>query len=193
MREAIVISTRAIGGFSDDEFYEFCQDNPDLTFERDANGKIILMPNTGGKTGRLNSELNFQLVSWNKAHKLGVTFDSSTTFRLPSTAMRSPDAAWTAQARWDGLSAKEQEQFPPLCPDFVIELRSRTDSLPGLQKKMQEWIKNGCRLAWLIDTKGQVVYLYRPGKDVQKISFFDTALSGEEVLPGFQLNLSELA
>lgn len=192
MREAIVISTRAIGGFSDDEFYHFCLDNPDLTFERDSDGQIILMPNTGGKTGRLNSELNFQLVSWNRTHKLGVTFDFSTTFRLPNTAMRSPDAAWIASERWKELTAREQEQFPPLCPDFVIELRSRTDSLTGLQKKMQEWMENGCRLAWLIDTKGQATYVYRPGKEVQKIASFDTTLSGEEVLPDFGLDLREL-
>lgn len=192
MREAIVISTRAIGGFSDDEFYHFCQDNRDLTFERDAGGKIILMPDTGGKTGRLNAELNFQLTSWNRMHRLGVTFDSSTTFRLPNTAMRSPDAAWIARERWDKLTAKEQEQFPPLCPDFVIELRSRTDSLAGLQKKMLEWIKNGCRLGWLIDVKGQATHVYRPGREVEKIASFDTTLSGEDVLPGFTLDLREL-
>lgn len=192
MREAIVISTRAIGGFSDDEFYHFCQDNRDLTFERDAGGKIILMPNTGGKTGKLNSELNFQLASWNRTHKLGVTFDSSTTFRLPNTAMRSPDAAWIARERWDKLSAKQQEQFPLLCPDFVIELRSRTDSLASLQKKMQEWTKNGCQLGWLIDVKGQATHVYRPDREVWKIASFDTTLSGEEVLPGLTLDLREL-
>jgi Uma2 family endonuclease len=192
MRDAIIISTRAIGGLNDDEFFRFCSDNRELTFERDADGQIILMPNTGGKTGRLNSEINFQLVSWNRANKRGVTFDSSTTFRLPNTAMRSPDAAWISADRWNRLTAREQEQFPPLCPDFVIELRSRTDSMPNLQKKMQEWMENGCRLGWLIDTKGQASYVYRLGKNPEKVNSFDVVLSGEEVLPGFELHLQEL-
>ena len=192
MREAIALSFRAIGGLGDDAFYRFCLDNGDLTFERDANGQIRLIPNAGGTTGIRSAEITFQLTSWNKAHKLGVTFDSSTTFRLPNTAMRSPDAAWIARERWNKLTTKEQEQFPPLCPDFVIELRSRTDSLAGLGKKMQEWMENGCRLGWLIDVKGQATHVYRPGREVQKIASFDVSLSGEEVLPGFTLDLREL-
>jgi Uma2 family endonuclease len=132
MREFIIISTRAIGGLNDDVFYRFCRDNRDLTFERNAAGQLMLIPNAGGKTGIRNAEIAFQVSAWNKAHKLGITFDSSTTFRLPNTAMRSPDAAWIPRERWDKLTPKEQEQFPPLCPDFVIELRSRTDSLAGL-------------------------------------------------------------
>lgn len=192
MREAIVISTRAIGGLNDDAFYRFCRDNRNLTFERNAAGQLMLIPNAGGKTGIRNAEITFQVSAWNRTYKLGVTFDSSTTFRLPNTAMRSPNAAWIARERWDKLTAKEQEQFPPLCPDFVIELRSRTDALAGLQKKMQEWTKNGCRLGWLIDTKGQATYVYRPGREVYKIASFDTTLSGEEVLPGFVLDLREL-
>jgi Uma2 family endonuclease len=192
MREPIVISTQAIRGFDDDAFYRFCRDNRDLTFERNAAGKIVLTPNAGGKTGIRNAEITFQLSAWNRTHRLGITFDSSTTFRLPNTAMRSPDAAWIARERWDKLTPKEQEQFPPLCPDFVIELRSRTDSLAGLQKKMQEWTKNGCRLGWLIDAKGQATHVYRPGREVQKIASFDTTLSGGEVLPGFTLDLREL-
>jgi Uma2 family endonuclease len=192
MREPITISFRAIGGLSDDAFYRFCRDNRDLTFERNAAGKIVFIPNTGGKTGNWNAEIIFQLSAWNRTYQLGITFDSSTTFRLPDTAMRSPDAAWIARERWDKLTPKEQEQFPPLCPDFVIELRSRTDSLASLQKKMQESIKNGCRLGWLIDVKGQATHVYRPGREVQKVPSFDTTLSGGEVLPGFTLNLREL-
>ena len=192
MRQPIAISFRAIGGFSDDAFYRFCRDNRDLTFERNAAGQLLLIPNTGGKTGIRNAEITFQLRAWNKVHKLGITFDSSTTFRLPDTSMRSPDAAWVSRERWEKLTAKEQEQFPPLCPDFIIELRSRTDSLAGLQKKMLEWTKNGCRLGWLIDVKGQATHVYRPDRDVRKIASFDTTLSGEEVLPNFTLDLREL-
>lgn len=146
MQEAITLSFRHVEGFSDEEFYYFCLDNPDLTFERNAEGQLILMPNSGGRTGRLNALVNYYLTGWNLARNLGETFDSSTTFRLPSTAMRSPDAAWVSRGRWETLSEKEQRQFPPLCPDFIIELRSETDSLKSLKEKMDEWLANGCLL-----------------------------------------------
>ena len=192
MQEAITLSFRHVEGFSDEEFYYFCLDNPDLTFERNAEGQLILMPNTGGTTGLRNSELNFQLNGWNRQAKPGVVFDSSTTFRLPSTAMRSPDAAWVSRERWEALSEKEQRQFPPLCPDFIIELRSETDSLNSLKEKMEEWLANGCRLGWLIDPKDRKAYVYRPGREVETVGFQESALRGEEVLPEFELDLRAL-
>jgi Uma2 family endonuclease len=163
-----------------------------MRFERDAQGQIIIVPNRGGKTGIINFEITGQLGNWNKTHRLGKAFGASTAFRLPNTAVRSPDAAWVSNERWQGLSQQEQKQFPPLCPDFVIELKSESDQLPGVQKKMQEWLDNGCRLAWLIDPQTETVYVYRPGLEVETISSFSGELPGGEVLPGFSLQLSEL-
>ena len=190
--DAIVLSVNAVGGFNDEEFYNFCQDNPTLRFERDTSGQIIIMPHAAGKTGIVNFEISGQLANWNKAHRLGRGFDSSTAFRLPNTTVRSPDVAWVSNGRWQGLSQQEQKQFPPLCPDFVIELKSESDQLPNVQKKMQEWVDNGCRLAWLIDPQTAMVYVYRPGPEVETVSPFTGDLSGGEVLPGFTLQLAEL-
>lgn len=193
MTETITLSFRSIGGLSQQEFMQFCLENPELKFERTSEGQIIIMPNTGGRTGDLNSEINMQLRLWSKATNLGKVFDSSTSFRLASGAVRSPDAAWVAKERWEKLSEREQRQFPPLCPDFIIELRSESDSLKELQQKITEdWIGNGCRLAWLIDADAQTVYIYRPGAAPQFVQGFDRHLSGDEVLPGFALDLSQL-
>lgn len=190
--EAIVLSVNAGGGFSDEEFYNFCQDNPTLRFERNSNGQIIITPDTGGKTGIINLGITRQFANWNKAHRLGKGFDSSIAFRLSNTAVRSPDVAWVSNERWQGLSEQEQKQFPPLCPDFVIELRSESDQLTNAQKKMQEWIENGCRLAWLIDPQTEMVLVYRPVQETETISTFSGELSGGEVMPGFTLQLVEL-
>jgi Uma2 family endonuclease len=179
--------------FDDDEFYTFCQENETLRFERDAQGNIFIMPNTGGKTGRLNSKLTARFEIWNEKAQLGEVFDSSTAFKLPTTAVRSPDVAWISSERWNALSEKEQTQFPPLCPDFVLELVSVTDDLKTAKSKMQqEWIANGCRLAWLIDPHGQTVHIYRENGEIQIVSGFDKKLSGENVLEGFELDLAPL-
>ncbi|WP_448518765.1 Uma2 family endonuclease, partial [Rhodoflexus sp.] len=144
MTEAIKLSFKSKGGLSQDEFMQFCLENPELKFERTSNGQIIIMPNTGGRTGRINARINYFLTGWNLSVNLGETFDSSTSFRLPNGAVRSPDAAWVAKTRWESLSEREQRQFPPLCPDFVIELRSESDLLKELQQKITEdWIGNG--------------------------------------------------
>ncbi|MDX2302634.1 MAG: Uma2 family endonuclease [Microscillaceae bacterium] len=193
MLENIILTTKALGNFSDDEFYNFCLENPDLKFERTSKGQIIIMPNTGGNTGRINSAIIFQLYGWNLKMELGEVFDSSTAFRLPNTAVRSPDASWITKNRWESLTEKQQKQFPPLCPDFVIELRSETDSWADLDKKIQEeWLVNGCRLAWLIDPLEQKAYIYRPEQTVEEVSSFDHILKGEHVLPAFELNLESL-
>jgi Uma2 family endonuclease len=179
--------------FNDDEFYDFCQQNENLKLERLADGTIIIMPNTGGETGIRNAELTFQLTLWNKQHKRGKVFDSSTAFRLPSGAVRSGDSAFVQLDRWDALSPEERKKFPPLCPDFIIELMSESDSLKDAQAKMQDdWMANGCRLAWLIDPKTETVYIYRADGSIQINRSFAQPLSGEDVLPDFTLNLSEL-
>lgn len=185
--ETMVLSIRQI--MTDKEFFYFCQENPDHTFEREPDGRITVMPNTGGKTGKINSTLVARVVIWNEETDLGDVFDSSTAFRLPDGSTRSPDVAWVLREHWDRLTEREQEQFPPLCPDFVIELRSATDSLSITKKKMTDvWMANGCRLAWLIDPSTETTHIFRANGEIQIVSF-DKSLSGEEVLPGFELKM----
>jgi Uma2 family endonuclease len=193
MLENVLLTTKSLGTFTDEEFYNFCLDNPDLKFERTAKGQITIMPNTGGNTGRLNSKIIARLVIWNENLQLGEVFDSSTAFRLPSSAVRSPDASWISKSRWESLTTKEQKQFPPLCPDFVIELRSESDNWADLDKKIQEeWIGNGCQLVWLIDPQTQKAYIYRPEQSSQEVDSFDNVLKGVDILPEFELNLGDL-
>jgi Uma2 family endonuclease len=177
---------------TDDEFYEFCLLNDQVKFERDAFGKIIIMPNTGGITGIRNSDLIIDLGIWNRKHKLGQLFDSSTAFRLPSSAVRSPDAAWISNERWNTLTLEEQTKFPPLCPEFVIELMSNSDDLKDAVEKMHKWIDNGCQLAWLIFPKGEEVRIFRANGTVDLIVGFDKTLSGENILPDLVFDLSFL-
>jgi Uma2 family endonuclease len=168
-------------------------ENQQLKLERNADGQIIVMANTGGKTGRLNMKIAFQLEKWNMENKLGEAFDSSTAFRMENTAVRSPDAAWVSKERWMTLTEKEKEQFPPICPDFVIELLSISDELANTQAKMKEWIGNGCKLAWLINPYEQKIYVYKHGRKTEIVdSFEDKKLSGEDVLPAFELDLTLL-
>ncbi len=174
---------------SDDQFYELCLANPDIRIERSANGELILMPPAGGETSNRNSSLNAQLWLWNQNSGLGKVFDSSGGFKLPSGADRAPDASWVAIDRWNALTPEQKEKFPPICPDFVIELRSSSDRLLPLQLKMQEYIDNGARLGWLINRKNSQVEIYRPQQTTEILQNPST-LSGEEVLPGFKLNLS---
>jgi Uma2 family endonuclease len=176
---------------SDDEFYEFCQLNRDLRIERTSDGDLIIMPPTGGKTGRRNVSVTTQLEVWSESNGLGVVFDSSTGFRLPNGAKRSPDSSWVLMSRWDGLSETEQERFPPLAPDFVVELRSKADVLDELKTKMDEYIENGVRLGWLIDPSTRKVWIYRPDVPTQELDSPDT-LTGDPVLPGFVLKLDAI-
>ncbi len=176
---------------TDEQFYQLCQNNPDLKFERNAKGDLIIMPPTGGGTGRRNSSLTFQVYGWNEKTGLGVVFDSSTCFKLPNGADRSPDVAWVQQARWDALTPEQQEKFPPLCPDVVIELLSPSDILRDIQAKMQEYIDNGARLGWLIAPKTRQVEIYRPGRLVEVLESPPSLLE-EAVLPGFVLTLESI-
>lgn len=178
---------------TDEEFYNFCQNNAEYKFEREPDGKIITMPNTGGKTGNINQRLGTRVEVLNEQEDTGLTFDSSTAFKLPDGSTRLPDVAWVSNDRWESLTEKQQEQFPPICPDFVIELLSPTDSLKVAKAKMHNvWIANGCRLAWLIDPKSQLTHIFRQNGEIQLVDGFDKTLSGENVLPGFLLDLSRL-
>ncbi|MEG4207368.1 Uma2 family endonuclease [Microcoleus sp. Pol7_A1] len=176
---------------TDEQFFQLCQNNRDYQFERTASGELIIMPPTGSETSKRNMDLSYQLRAWSRQNNLGVAFDSSGGFRLPNGADRSPDASWVKKERWDALTPEQKDSFAPLCPDFVVELRSRTDSLKKLQEKMQEYIDNGAKLGWLIDRQNRRVEIYRPGQDVEIIENPAT-LSGEDVLPGFVLNLEEI-
>lgn len=179
------------GAMTDDELFEFCQLNPDWRIERTAGGELIIMPPGGGETGIQNSQLNRLLGNWAEADGTGVVFDSSTGFTLPNGAKRSPDAAWLLRSRWEALTLEERRKFPPLCPDFVIELRSPTDTLAPLQDKMAEYITNGARLGWLIDPQERKVHVYRP--DAQAVCLENPQqLSGDPVLPGFVLDLAKI-
>jgi Uma2 family endonuclease len=174
---------------TDERFYELCQANRDLKFERSAKGELIIMSPTGGETGKINSDINADLNLWNRQTHLGVVFDSSTGFKLPNGSDRSPDAAWISLEKWNKLLPEQQEQFIPLCPDFVIELRSPSDSLQTLQNKMQEYIDNGTSLGWLINRKERQVEIYRSGQEKEVLDS-PNSLSGEEILPGFILNVA---
>ena len=176
---------------TDEQFFELCQNNRDYQFERTASGELIIMAPTGSETSIRNADLTSQLRVWNRETKLGVVFDSSGGFTLPNGADRSPDASWVKKERWDALTPEQKDSFAPLCPDFVVELRSKTDSLKKLQEKMQEYIDNGARLGWLIDRQNRRVEIYRPGQDVEILQNPAT-VSGEDVLPGFVLDLAEI-
>ena len=188
---AATINFNAIAKITDDQFYQLCRENPDVKFERNAQGAIIVMTPTGGETGSYNSEINADFVIWNRQTKLGVCFDSSTCFKLPSGANRSPDVSWIKQERWDTLTLEQKQKFPPISPDFVLELMSPTDSLKDTQDKMQEYMNNQVKLGWLINRKTRRVEIYRQGQKVEVLES-PTQLSGEDILPGFVLNLRSL-
>ncbi|WP_107666281.1 Uma2 family endonuclease [Cyanothece sp. BG0011] len=176
---------------TDEQFFQLCQDNRDLRFERNSNGDIVIMPPTGGETGNRNSSITYQLYAWNLQNKLGVTFDSSTGFKLPNKADRSPDASWIPLEKWEDLTSEQRQKFLPLCPDFVIELRSPTDILKTLQNKMKEYLENGTKLGWLINPKDKKIEVYRQEKEVEILDN-PTTLSWEDVLPNFLLDLETI-
>ena len=175
--------------FTDDEFYAFCQENRDIQMERNKHGEIIIMSPTGGITGDKNGEIIAELKLWNRSARLGKAFDSSTGFKLPNGATRSPDTSWVMKSRWEALSLKERKKFPPLCPDFVVELMSESDGLKAAREKMDEWMENGCRLGWLFYPDEEKAYIYRPGQPPEALTGYDKTLSGEEVLPNFTFDL----
>jgi len=176
---------------TDAQFFQLCQNNSDLRFERTAKGELLIMSPTGGETSNRNFEIVVQLGIWNKKNNLGVGFDSSGGFILPNGAARSPDASWVKRDRWEALTQQQRRKFLPLCPDFVVELCSPTDSLKQTQAKMQEYIDNGASLGWLIDAEARRVEIYRPNQDVEILENPAT-LSGEDVLPGFVLSLQQI-
>ncbi|MBD2090862.1 Uma2 family endonuclease [Microcoleus sp. FACHB-1515] len=188
---AIEIDLQPIVKLTDDQYFDLCQVNRDLKIERTAQGKLIIMPPTGGETGNRNMKIAFQLESWNQRTNLGLTFDSSTEFKLPNGANYSPDASWVQREKWNALTPEQRRKFPPLAPDFVVELRSETDSMMQLRKKMQEYIDSGVRLGWLIDPKNRQVEVYRANQPPQILQNPES-LSGEDVLFEFVLDLKPI-
>ena len=180
--------TLTIPNLSSKDFVKLCEVNRDLRLERAATGEVIVMPPTTPWTGKKNGEVYGQLWLWNRQTGLGKTFDSSTGFTLPNGAVKSPDATWVSNERWNTLAEDEQQEFSRLSPDFVVELRSKNDTLKELQEKMREYIDNGVRLGWLIDPKTNKVEIYKPGQDVVLLNS-PTTISGEDVLLGFVLDL----
>ncbi len=174
---------------TDEQFYQLCQNNRELNFERTSKGDLIIMPPVGGESGNREAELIIDLGIWNRQTRLGYTFSSSTVFKLPNGGDRSPDAAWIRRERWEALTPEQRRKFPPIAPDFIIELRSATDELETLRRKMQEYIEAGVQLGWLINPQQQQVEIYRPGQEVE-VRNLPTQLSGETLLPGFSLNLA---
>ena len=176
---------------TDREFLEFCQLNRDLRIERTSDGDLVIMPPTGGSSGRRSFTLAGLFFAWVEADGTGIGFDSSTGFTLPNGAMRSPDAAWVKRSRWEALTQEQRREFPPLCPDFVVELRSPTDALRTLKAKMREYVANGALLGWLIDPIEKKVYVYRPSAEVICLDNPKT-ISGDPVLPRLVLDLQRL-
>jgi Uma2 family endonuclease len=172
--------------FTDEQFYQLCLSNPELTIERDPAGRLIVMSPVGGDSGSREMDLGGEVYIWNRQTQLGKVFSSSTLFKLPGGGDRSPDVAWVELSRWEALTPEQRQKFPPIAPDFVIELRSRSDNLQTLQDKMLEYLQSGVRLGWLFNPQNQQVEIYRQGQ-TKEVRSLPTQLSGEDVLPGFVL------
>ena len=176
---------------TDETFFKFCQLNPELRIERNAQKHIFIMAPTTSETGNKNAKLTIEIGIWNKRNQIGEVFDSSTGFKLPNGAERSPDAAWIRKDRWEALTPAERKRFAPIAPDFVLELRSEDQSLTYLKEKMEEYMAVGCRMGWLIYPQGRKTFVYTENGDIQTVSFEQT-LSGGEVMPEFELQLADL-
>ena len=190
IESSLTINARALN-LTDERFFNLCQDNRNLRLELNAQGELIIMGPTATETGRRNANLNFQLYLWARQDGTGVCFDSSAGFTLPNGAKVSPDASWVRRNRYEALTTEEREQFAPICPDFVVELRSKTDRLARLQARMVEYVENGAQLGWLLDPAARRVYIYRPGRAVETLDAPET-IAGDPVLPGFVLQLREI-
>jgi Uma2 family endonuclease len=181
---------------SDEQFYQLCQNNGELKFERTAKGELIIMSPVGGESGNREADLIIDLGIWNRQTQLGYTFSSSTIFKLPNggvgeaclQSIRSPDVAWIRRERWEALTPQQRRKFPPIAPDFVSELRSATDDLETLRSKMREYLDAGVQLGWLINPQNQQVEIYRQGREIEVLTL-PAELSGEDVLSGFTLSL----
>jgi len=177
---------------TDDEFFDLCQHNPTLRLERNADHEIIFMPPAGAESSHNSGEVFFQLKLWNRQHQLGYAFESSAGFTLPDGSARSPDASWVPRAAYDALPEAQRLRFPPVCPAFVVEVRSPSDGLAPLRRKMETYLANGVQVGFLLDPSTETATIYRPGQEPEEISSFDQSLSADPSLPGFELDLRPL-
>ncbi|MEG3937615.1 Uma2 family endonuclease [Microcoleus sp. S36b_A3] len=187
----LTLNLNPIIKLTDEQFFQLCQENENIRLERTAKGELIIMSPAGGETSNSNAGLTAQIWIWNQRNKLGKVFDSSGGFKLPNGANRAPDACWVKLERWDALTPEQQKKFPPICPDFVVELMSPSDSLKETQDKMKEYRDNGAVLGWLINRRSRQVEIYRQDREVEVLESPAT-VSGEDVLPGFILNLESI-
>jgi Uma2 family endonuclease len=177
---------------SDDEFFELCQANPALSFERNAQHEIIIMPPAGSESSESSGESYGQVWLWNRQTRLGHVYESSAGFKLPDSSVRSPDVAWLSQAKWAQLTPEQRRKFPPVCPEFMVEVKSPSDDIKALQAKMEDYLANGMQLGFLLDVEGEIAYVYRHGQPAETVQGYDQELSGEPVLPGFRFDLRPL-
>jgi Uma2 family endonuclease len=178
-------------GLTDDQFFRLCRDNRDFRIEMSARGELIIMPLPGSRTGERNAKILLRLGTWAEQDGSGVVFTTDTGFTLPNGAKRGPDAAWMSRERWSRVSVEQQEQLAPVCPDFVIELRSPSDRLSDLEEKMKEYIANGARMGWLLDPFENCAVIYRPDQPAERI-MKPAILSGGTLLPGFRFDFKEI-
>ena len=188
----IVVIHGPLTRLTDDEFYDVCQHNPILRLERNAEHEIIFMPPAGSESSRKSGEVYGQLWLWNRQHQLGYAYDSSAGFTLPDGSIRSPDASWVPKAAYDALTEEQRLRFPPVCPTFVVEVRSPSDGLAPLRRKMETYLANGIQVGFLLDPTNETATIYRPGQEPEEISSFEATLSAEPALPGFALDLRPL-
>jgi Uma2 family endonuclease len=187
----VPLHLRPVRRMSDDELFDFCVANPSLRIERTAEGEILVMAPTGLETANRNMDLSAQLQRWAKRDGRGKAFDSNAEFILPDGAALSPDASWVLNSRLNALTREQKRKFPPLCPDFVVELTSPADRLPQVKKKMAEWMKNGAQLGWLIDADHKTVYIFRPDQPPEQL-VAPSNISGEGPVAGFKLELDDI-
>jgi len=190
--DALVLKDSITGSMTDGEFLKFCLENPGLRIERNTNLEIIIMSPVTSLSGFFSAEVCGQLRDWNKKSKTGIVFDSSAGFTLPDRSVFSPDASWISRARWSSLSEEDKNKFAPLCPEFIMEVRSKSDTLEDLKKKMTTWIANKAQLAWLIDPVEKKCYLFHSDGSVEVIEGFDKKIKAEKPVEGFELDLSLL-
>lgn len=190
--DAFVLRDSVTGNMSDEEFFTFCAENPELRIERTSNLQIRITSPSTTLGGKFNSEILRQLLNWNIQSDSGEVFDSSTGFLLPDKSVLSPDASWVIREKWNKLTLEEKDRFAPLCPDFVIEVRSKSDDVTSLKNKMDSWVRNGASLAWLVDPYEKEVFIFRRDQSVETVEGFNRKISGEGPVGGFVLDLSRL-
>ena len=188
----LLLQGPALARLTDEEFYDLCQHNPTLRLERTADHNIIAMPPARSESSRKSGEVYGQLWLWNRQHQLGYTYDSSAGFTMPDGSVRSPDAAWLSKEKFEQLTEAQRQKFPPVCPEFVVEVRSPSDGMAALRRKMEDYLANGVQLGFLLDPTAATATIYRPGQPAEEVADLKRELSGESVLPGFVLDLRSL-